>query len=100
MSAAMSTKNYVFLIVITSIYLVFELAFNARLLDVVGGNASMDDVHHIEVYGRTLSGIAAALVALQLLMAAHRPVIHRVVVCLTVGAVVYFSLQALVNTLV
>lgn len=60
----------------------------------------MDDVHHIEVYGRTLSGIAAALVALQLLMAAHRPVIQRAFVCVAVGVVVYFSLQTLVNTLV
>lgn len=96
----MSTRNYFFLIVVTSIYLICELAFNARLLDVVGGSASMDEVHNIEVFGRTLSGIAAALVALQLLMAAHRPVIVRVVVCLTVGAIVYFSLQTLVNTLV
>jgi glycerophosphoryl diester phosphodiesterase len=56
------------LIGLTLIYLVFELAFNARLLDVVGGEATLDEIHHIEHYGRILSGTAAALFMLQFLL--------------------------------
>lgn len=46
---------------LTAVYLAFELAFIARLLDMVGGSASSDEIHRTEVYGRTLSGIALAL---------------------------------------
>jgi hypothetical protein len=52
------------LIALSIVYLTFELAFNARLLDVVGGGASLDEVHAIEVFGRSLSGIAVALMVL------------------------------------
>lgn len=57
-----------FLILLTVGYLVVELAFNARLLDVVGSGASNDEIHNIEVSGRLLSGVAAALVVLQILL--------------------------------
>lgn len=60
-------RQTILLIVLTLVYLTFELGFNARLLDVVGGG-STDDVHNIENYGRTLSGIAAALVVFQLML--------------------------------
>jgi hypothetical protein len=50
--------------VLSVIYLLFELAFNARLLDVVGGGASLDEIHDIEFWGRLLSGTAVALVVL------------------------------------
>jgi glycerophosphoryl diester phosphodiesterase len=53
---------------LTLVYLTFELAFNARLLDVVGGEATLDEIHHIEHYGRILSGTAAALFLLQFLL--------------------------------
>lgn len=42
-------------------YLVIELSFNARLLDVVGGNASPQEVDRIEIWGRLISGFALAL---------------------------------------
>lgn len=61
----MSTvKRNLVLIGLSVVYLTFELAFNARLLDVVGGGATADQVHAIEVYGRSLSGIALGLVVL------------------------------------
>lgn len=60
-------KQTILLIVLTLVYLTFELGFNARLLDVVGGG-STEDVHNIENFGRTLSGIAAALVVFQLML--------------------------------
>jgi hypothetical protein len=92
------------LIALSVIYLTFELAFNARLLDVVGSGASPDEVHAIEVYGRTLSGLAAALVVLSMLWnrratsAGQSPGWPMIIVActLTVGAV-YFALETLVN---
>ena len=46
----------------TAAYLVVELAFNARLLDVVGGGASTEEIERIEVWGRAISGFALALI--------------------------------------
>jgi hypothetical protein len=46
---------------LTGIYLTFELAFNARLLDVAGGRATPDEVDAIEHWGRFISGTALAL---------------------------------------
>lgn len=61
----MTFRQTCFLLLITAIYLAFELAFNARLLDVVGGGATENQIHSIEQYGRSLSGIALALFMLQ-----------------------------------
>ncbi|MGH8463073.1 MAG: hypothetical protein ACRER5_02935 [Pseudomonas sp.] len=46
----------------TAAYLVVELAFNARLLDVVGGGATPEEIDRIEIWGRAISGFALALV--------------------------------------
>jgi len=46
---------------ITLIYLLLEFAFNARLLDAVGGVGSADAIEGIETWGRCLSGFALAL---------------------------------------
>ncbi|MDM0015436.1 hypothetical protein QTH87_23535 [Variovorax sp. J22P168] len=102
----MSRPTTLGLIVLTAIYLTFELAFNARLLDVVGGAASIDQVHHIEVYGRLLSGIAAALFVLQFLLRSSRSlsegpgVIGITFWCLLTLGGVYLSLQFVVDSLV
>ncbi len=50
---------------ITLTYLICELAFNSRLLDLVGSVSTADEVHNMERYGRILTAIAAALLALQ-----------------------------------
>lgn len=50
---------------ITLTYLICELAFNSRLLDLVGSVSTADEVHNMERYGRTLTAIAAALLVLQ-----------------------------------
>ena len=50
---------------ITLTYLICELAFNSRLLDLVGSVSTADEVHNRERYGLTLTAIAAALLALQ-----------------------------------
>ncbi|POF63585.1 hypothetical protein CFR73_09725 [Novacetimonas maltaceti] len=46
---------------LTVIYLAFELAFNARLLDITGTFATRHDVDAIEFYGRVISGLALTL---------------------------------------
>jgi len=61
----MTTRQTWWIAALTLIYLCFELAFNARLLDVVGGVADDAQVHSIEHFGRSLSGIALALLLLQ-----------------------------------
>jgi hypothetical protein len=47
---------------VTGAYLLVECGFNSRLLDVVGGMPDHAAVEAIEQYGRSLSGIALALV--------------------------------------
>lgn len=64
---SLQIRQTLILIVLTIVYLCFELGFNARLLDVVGGNVDHHVVEELEKYGRSLSGIAAALVVLQLM---------------------------------
>ena len=64
----MSPRQTLFVALLTAIYLCFELAFNARLLDVVGGAASNEQIHSIETFGRALSGVAVALLVLQFLL--------------------------------
>lgn len=51
-----------FVTVATAIYLIVEFAFNARLLDVIGGVPTPMQLQDIEQYGRTISGFAVALV--------------------------------------
>lgn len=89
-----------FVALLTLCYLSFELAFNARLLDVVGGGASQDDVHQIEISGRLLSGCAVALVVLQQLLMRRKSWLKIVLACAITIAVVYVSLQSFVNYVV
>ncbi|MBT9159624.1 MAG: hypothetical protein DDT26_00884 [Dehalococcoidia bacterium] len=49
------------LLMATIAYLILELGFNARLLDVVGSGAELDQIKAIEVWGRAISGLALAL---------------------------------------
>ena len=56
---------------ITLTYLICELAFNSRLLDLVGSVSTAEEVHNIERYGRTLTAIAAALLVLQFALLAN-----------------------------
>lgn len=103
----MSRGQTVWVALLTALYLCFELAFNARLLDVVGGAPSPDQLHAIEIFGRSLSGVAVALVLLQLLLgrrarsARGSPRALAIVFwCLLAGLLVFASLQLLVEQLV
>lgn len=103
----MTLRQTLFLSILTFVYLLTEFAFNARLLDVVGSAPSTDQVHQIEKIGRTLSGIAFALVALQFMLARRAKTkgaspgwFAMAMACFFVGAVVYSSIQMFVDHLV
>jgi hypothetical protein len=57
----MQRVAYFLMLLLTACYLVVELAFNARLLDVVGGQATPAEISAIEKWGRLISGIALTL---------------------------------------
>lgn len=58
-------RNALFLIGLTIAYLVLELGFNARLLDLVGAVPASEQIEKIERFGRILSGVAGALFVFQ-----------------------------------
>ena len=99
-------RQTLFLIVLTVVYLGFELGFNARLLDLIGSRASAHDIEELEFFGRSLSGIAAALVVLQLLLAralrkGRRPhYVGVVIACALTGLLVFGVIKTAVNVLV
>lgn len=102
----MTLRQTLFLIVATFIYLLFELAFSARLLDVVGSVAPAEDIHSIEQWGRFLSGIALALVVFQLLLHQRnhgkkwQPSNAAIILICSISAgTVFVSLEALTNYL-
>jgi hypothetical protein len=97
-------------IAITLVYLFFELSFNAWLLNTVGGGGSEKDVSDLELYGRTLSGIAVALVAAQVLIHWKKewifPRLHGyflnhiwrlIMLCVVIVVATYFTLNTVVN---
>ena len=47
--------------VLTGIYLTLEVPFSGNLAGVIGGEATVADIHAMERFGRMLSGIAAAI---------------------------------------
>src|SRR5690554_3557890 len=50
------------LLLLSILYLLFEMIFNASLVQVAGsGHASEDELTRIELLGRSLSGIGASL---------------------------------------
>ena len=56
--------HLLFVIVLTPIYLWFELAFGVRLLDAMSGAVVLNDSSAIEHWGRLISGAAVALLLL------------------------------------
>ena len=101
----MTLRQTGWLVLLTAAYLFFELAFNARLLDVVGGNACSEEIHAIEVFGRSLSGVAVALLVLQgLLVLRNRRGTTgwgmTIALCVLAAGIVYVSLERLTDHLV
>jgi hypothetical protein len=55
-------KESLIMMFVTGIYLIFEVSFGARLLDVVGSTTDLEEIEQIENAGRLISGIALTLV--------------------------------------
>lgn len=91
---------------ITFVYLIFELSFNARLLDVIGCAADNNATHNIENWGRILSGIAVTILVWGTLIMprARFPVGLRLVLmgvtCILCTSTVYSLEEKLVTHLV
>lgn len=86
---------------VLGIYILFELAFNARLLDAAGGAASQVELDRIELFGRTVSGVGLGLSCWTLFFrqATHR--IAALVGACLIGIPIAFAAQnALVTHLV
>ncbi|MCG2583908.1 hypothetical protein [Massilia sp. TS11] len=98
----------VLMTVVTALYLLVECGFNSRLLDVVGGMPDKHAVESIEVFGRSLSGFAVALMfwpallkrALRVRASWLSAVLVIAVVSSGVGAMVYQAELKLVNWVV
>ncbi len=58
--------HLLFIVLVTPIYLWFELAFGVTLLDTMSGNVIIDDTRVIEHWGRLISGFAFALLMLSI----------------------------------
>ncbi len=96
---------------LTLVYLAIELPFNARLLDVVGRVSTPADIHHIEIYGRLISGFAVVLLywgTIEIPRAVHGwstnsgalgPVLRMIFIGALMGAGVYAAEKALVDYL-
>lgn len=91
---------------ITLTYLICELAFNSRLLDLVGSISTAEEVHNMERYGRTLTAIAAALLVLQFALvgiarlkkkqiypSARKSVSVVLLICLATGTVTWHAVE-------
>lgn len=96
------------MLALTLSYLIVEMGFNARLLDVVGGLASHHQVESIEVYGRLIAGTAVALLglgavlkkSLRLGWSKRRTTLWAALVIAGCVGTTYFAQLALVNHLV
>lgn len=56
------------LLLATVPYLIFEMAFSARLLDMSSGLPTADEAHAVEVVGRLVSGVALGLAAVGMII--------------------------------
>ena len=94
---SMTPKSLLFITITTTIYLIVELGFQSRLLDVAGTLVSMEEIEALEKFGRLISGTAIFLVFLGVVIlpfagkgSYHYPLIKVVVISL-VSAVVIIS---------
>lgn len=109
MSAYPRPRYLAFITVVTLGYLVVELAFNARLLDVVGGMPTSGEVDSIEKYGRFISGAALTIAAWGLVVLPHsarqRWLMTKTLIWLLVTGLVcisaaYYGERKLIDTIV
>jgi hypothetical protein len=77
--------HLLFVIVLTPIYLWFELAFGVRLLDAMSGIVVLNDTNAIEHWGRLISGAAVALLLLSNWLGQCEKQVIRLPIAIAVG---------------
>ena len=92
------------LLLVKPVYLLYECAFNGHLVSALSRGATSDDIHAIEIFGRTFSGLAFGMIVLrakaQLLSdkGIHDINLWRALsIVLAVAIFVFFAQKALVN---
>lgn len=85
---------------LTVLYLILELGFNARLLDVAGGLPDAEALDGVELYGRILSGFGAALLLWKLFSPKSTRRFGLFFCCLLVVPAVFIGQRALIDALV
>ena len=82
-----------FFILLNLLYLIIELSFNARVLDVSAALNQNTDFGQLEVYGRTISASGATLLAWRLLVPYHSSLnLFKLVIKFFVIGVIVFPL--------
>ena len=95
-----------FFILLNLVYLVIELSFNARILDVSASMSPNTDIGQLEIYGRTISATGATILAWRLLVPyqnslnLYRLVIKFFVIFIIVFPLVFIGQKKLVDDLV
>ncbi|RUO71776.1 hypothetical protein [Idiomarina ramblicola] len=91
---------------LATIYLFPEMIFNAELVTTAGSaNASADDIHQLELFGRAISGIGVTLLILDAiktfpLASKFKTLLLSLGIFLMVWPVVFFGQKALIDTLI
>lgn len=85
---------------LTVLYLILELGFNARLLDVAGGVPDAVALDGVELYGRALSGVGAALLLWKLFFPKSTHRFSLFLCCLLTVPGVFLGQRALIDALV
>lgn len=92
------------LFVLNIAYLVYELAFNSRLVDASVARLSSGDIRALELEGRILSGIGLSLLLLRLITLKNKPTklfIKQVTLAIAIGfPVMFFGQRILVDVLI
>ncbi len=95
-----------FFIVLNVIYLVIELSFNARILDVSAAFSPTTDFHQLEIYGRSISASGATLFAWRLFIPSwssislFKIILKFFLITLVVFPVIFIGQKNLVDNLV
>lgn len=85
-------------IALTVVYLIFEFALNARILDVTSSTSSAD-LEGVELWGRVLFGVACSLVTWKTL-ANHSALSTRLAFCVIAGSVAFIAQKLFIDQLV
>ena len=93
----------ILLIIFTFLYILIEVAFRAKLIDLVSSNPSLDDIEKLEIIGRLISSLGlAVLISSYIKFKEFKPlnlIIKIVVVCISfVGF--YFVQEKALNLIV